>query len=243
MPNGTDIPSPSIGVENIDERSQHFVIGGTPEEPVYDATFTTARGGMAALVDATARLLEAEQSVKHVGKLTPAEALRVQRGAAKAVTAATVTLNKALASLGEHRQRLTGEMEQALGVETSRTSIADNQRAGEVRAFVRGLDPIKRADVLRNAINEGDREFVAGVLAMPRLAGLDSAEAATVRADAELKFSPDQFARRAEVDILSRRLGLAGRAFADRFGAMIGQGDSPAARTERALAALEGGAQ
>lgn len=235
-----DLPSPSIGVENMDDRASAFVIGESAGQPVYDPAFTGARQGMVALVDATGKLMEAEQASK-AGGLDQTAALRLQRGATKTLAGATKALETALTTLGDHRTRLDAEIEQALGVQTVRVSVTDNARGAEVRSYVRSLGDLERIAAIQDALTNGDREFIAGILAMPRLAGISPKEAAQLAADAAQTFAPAAFARRSEIDVLARRLRTAGDAFADRFGALAGQGDSPAAKVERALAGLEGG--
>ncbi|MCC6678886.1 MAG: hypothetical protein IT436_17305 [Phycisphaerales bacterium] len=239
--NVTDLPSPSIGRANITDRQAAHVIGENAGQPVYSAEFTSALAGMGAMEDATGKLLEAESASRNAGR-DQAASDRLRRGAQKSLAGATKALEDSLSALGEHRTKANAEVAQAVGVDAARVSVTDNARGAEVREFIRSLDRMKRMSAIQDAIREGDREFIAGILAMPRLAGLTADEAAQLRADAESTFAPEAFKRRAEIDVLAKRLRTAGGAFIDRFGALAGVGDTAGARAERALAALEGGA-
>lgn len=232
--------SPSIGVENIDHHEADFIIGENAGQAIHDPAFSAARLGMAALSTTAEKLYEAEAALKTGRDLDASSVLRLQRGIQSMLASTDAGLAAALKTLDEHRTKAADEIENALGVVTSRTSVTDNQRAGEVRAMLRAMPEKDRASVLQDAVRESDAAFVAAVLVSPRLAGLNAEDAATLRANAESTLAPVATKRRDGIDALARRLRVAGAEIAERFGVLIGVGDSAAARAERALAGLVG---
>jgi hypothetical protein len=234
--------SPSIGVENVDHHAAEFVLDhDATGAPIHDPAFTAARAGMSSLGEIADKLLAAEGASK-ARDVDSSTMLRLQRGIAAMLKSSADGVAVTMKTLSDHRAAVVDEIESALGTATSATSVTDNHRGGEVRAMLRALPEKDRAAALQDAVRENDVPFVAACLVSPRLAGLTAQQAATLRADAERTFAPAATKRRDGLDALSRRLRIAGDEIANRWGPLVGKGDSAAARAERALAGLTGGA-
>ncbi|MGD9791707.1 MAG: hypothetical protein AB7Q00_13905 [Phycisphaerales bacterium] len=236
--------SPALDARVIDHHARENVVGLVNDNPVYTGEFTTARGAMATVASAAHHILAAQRTLaaSQPGTIDPREDLRLRRAIGNAYEGAQDALDEALRTLGTQRAAIVGKINEEIGVVTSASSVTENARAGETRQYLRSLTPTARSTALREAIREGDAPFVAGALVSPRLAGLSADEARAIRGEAERKFAANSSSRRDAIDALAKRLDTASAAFGQRFADAAGSGDTPAAKHERALVALEGGA-
>lgn len=210
--------------------------------PVLHPALVASRSALATMHSAASALTDAEAAIRRTPD--PAANKRLRAGAEKRLAEAGKAAASALESLTEHRAKVSGQIEEALGIPEARTSVTAAMRASDIRAHVRTLGtPVARMEALRAAITSGDREAASAALsASPLALGITQREVETLR-----EFAEDQFAR----PLVSLRSGLdkvrgiveqAERTTSSRFGSLIGKGDSGEAQKEAALRALEGGA-
>lgn len=239
--------SPSLDPAALDDLAPPFIDGQDAAGPVYGVDYTFTKAKFASAAARAEKMLEAHRALAAAsgGRIDPREMERLRSGIARGYAAACKDLDDAEASLtDDHLPRLDAAIADAVGIETARTSVTDAMRAGQVADYLRSLPDLKRMSVIQDAIREGDREFIAGALAMPRLAGLSIKEAAQLMDDAARTWAGPAFARREAIGKMILRIRAARAALHARFGDLAGAGDSAQARYERAMAGLagEGGA-
>lgn len=237
--------SPSLDPSIIDaeEISAPLVIGASADgSPVFHPAHGTAKTAFTAMHAASVALVDAEKAIAAASDPTANKRLRA--GAEKRLAEVRKAADTALEALAKHREQVSGEVEQLIGTETARVSVTDNARGAEVRSWLRGMaKPGDRTTALMECIAAGDRTVIAAVLAAsPVLSGLDRRAFENLRAEASRKFAPKHDTILAGVDRLRGLVEHADRITGQRFGALIGRGNSGDAKAEAALRALEGGA-
>lgn len=241
-------PSSSISISvdpgMADAIADQFTLShGADGQPVRHAAFTAGRSVLAALYETSTGLARAELDIKAAGLTDPVTRDRLQRSATAKMNTARKSASDGLAALQAHVDQINMRIDTDLGIQTARTDVNENARAGEIRAYLRSLSQRDRPEAIRKAISEGDTAVAAAVLsASPLACGLTRKEQDFARVDAEEKFCKPAVQLR---DSIGKMVGLvetAMNATEKRFGPLCGVGDSPAAKAARSLAALEGGA-
>lgn len=214
----------------------------TDGSPVLHPALTASRAAMKTMHDSSAALAEAERAIKATND--PAANKRLRAGAEKRLADATKASADALDVIARHREKVCGEIDEALGIPEARTSVTAAMRASDIRAHIRSLGtPAARMEAVRAAISAGDREAAAAALSCSPLAlGITQREADTLRDFAEHQFARPLVAIRDGLDKVRGIVENADRITTSRFGSLIGRGDSREARAEAALRNLEGGA-
>ncbi|GMV71380.1 MAG: hypothetical protein AMXMBFR77_12180 [Phycisphaerales bacterium] len=235
--------SMSVTPEMIDVHRDGFILGAnTDGSPVFHDAFTKARATMEAVFTKSRALSEAERALKAATaqQADPAQERRLRTLAARTLGECRKAVEGALESIGAHRAKADEEITNALGIPAARLQVTDSQRASDVRAALRAMGKAERMAALRSAVQDGDAEAVGAILsASPLAAGLSRTEADNLRADAERRFTPELAAFRSNLDRLREVIVRAGDVTEKRFGSLVGRGNSPAARVEAALSALE----
>lgn len=241
--------SPSIdpSLFDVPQVADTFTIGTNADgEAVKHQAWVTARSAAESVFGIAGKLSAAEQAIRNLGSQPDAATdVRLRRGARQQMQAARAALDAAYTALGEHATALESEAEGLIGTEAARVGVTENARAAEARAILRGMTkPSDRSDLLQRALQAGDREFIAGVLASgsPILSGLTPDAHANLRAEARARFAPDQDRLLSGIDRLASMLRQADDSLTRRFASITGEGNGRVAAAERALSALEGSA-
>lgn len=236
----------TIHPQTVDAYRGAFVLGTNIDgSPVIHDAFNKARAAMEVLFTRSMTMAEAERAMKSAAaqQADPSQERRLRAGASRSLSECRKTVETTLEALAGHRAKVADDIFQGLGIPVARTSVTDSQRASDVRSALRAMSKSDRLSAMRAAVREGDSEAVASVLsASPLASGLSSGEMDGLRAEAEQKFTPEAAAMRDNLDRLSEVIARSGNITERRFGPLVGQGDSPGARAERAISALEGGA-
>lgn len=243
-PSGTI--SISVSPDMADAIADQFTLStDATGQPVRHAAYTSGRGVLAALYETSTGLASAEQDIKRAGLNDPATTDRLRRAATAKMNAARKSASDGLAALQAHVDQINTQIDTDLGIQTARTDVNENARAGEIRSFIRSLPPRERAEAIRRAITEGDKAVAAAVLSggSPFASGITGKELEFARADAEERFCKPAVQLRESIGKMVGLVETAMNATEKRFGPLCGVGDSPAAKAARSLAALEGGQQ
>lgn len=232
----------SVSPEMADAIADQFTLShGTDGQPVRHAAYTSGRSVLAALYETSTVLAQAEHDIKAAGLKDPLTRDRLQRSAGKKMDAARKSASDGLAALQAHVDQINTGIDTDLGIQTARTDVNENARAGEIRAYLRSLGARERPEAIRKAISEGDTAVAAAVLgASPLASGLTRKEQDFARVDAEEKFCKPAVQLRESISKMVGLVETAVNATEKRFGPLCGVGDSPAAKAARSLAALEG---
>lgn len=238
--------SPSVHPEVIDAMQDAFILGvGADGSPTMHDAFTKARATMEAVFTKSTALAEAERTTAQAaaqGRAEPAHERRLKANAERTLGDTRKAVESTLEGIAAHRAQVESSIVDSLGINAARLQVTDSQRASDVRATLRAMSKADRLSALRNAIQEGDVEAVGAVLsASPLASGLSRGELDGLRMDAERRFTPEASALRDNLDKLRQLVAHAGDLTQRRFGRLAGMGDSPSARAERALSALEEG--
>jgi hypothetical protein len=235
--------SPSVLPEIVDGFRDAFTLGANADgSPAVHDAFTRARSTMEAVFTKSSALSEAERTLKTATaqQADPTQERRLRASAARVLGECRKAVEDTLGSISAHRTKAADEITQALGIPAARLQVTDSQRASDVRATLRTMSKADRLSALRNAIQDGDVEAVGAVLsASPLASGLSRGELDGLRGDAERKFAPGAAALRDNLDRLREVIARAGDVTEKRFGPLVGRGNTPAARAEAALSALE----
>lgn len=131
-------------------------------------------------------------------------------------------------------------IEEDLEVTQAKTDVVRGLRAISITTRLRGMGSDRAFTFLSRAIQENDREVISAALVSPFAAGLTYEHAGLLRQLAESKFSPEKVKRREAYGKLRSTITRARDIFVDGTGSILGAGDSPSARAEKALSNLEG---
>lgn len=237
--------SPSVDPAMAEAIADQFTLShGADGQPVRHAGYTAGRAVLAALYETSNALSSAELDIKRAGLTDPATVDRLRRAAVNKMNGVRKSASDGLAALQAHVDQINAGIDTDLGIQTARTDVNENARAGEIRSFIRSLPQRERPEAIRKAISDGDTAVAAAVLgASPLASGLTRKEQDFARYEAEERFCKPAVQLR---DSIGKMVGLvetAMNATEKRFGPLCGVGDSPAAKAARSLAALEGGQQ
>jgi len=131
-------------------------------------------------------------------------------------------------------------IDEDLELPQAKTDVTRSLRALGIHNRLRAMGSDKAFNALSRAIAEGDKEVVSAALAAPFASGLDYSQVGLLRQLAEAKFSPENVKRREAYGKLRSTITRARDIFVDGTGSILGAGDSPSARAEKALSNLEG---
>lgn len=238
--------SPSVHPEVIDTMRDDFTLGvGADGSATMHDAFTKARATMDLLFTKSTALAEAERITTQAAaqnRAEPGHERRLKANAERTLGDTRKAVSTALEGITGHRSQTEASIAESLGINAARTSVTDSQRADSVRRALLTMPKSERLTALRHAIRDGDVEAVGAVLsASPLASGLSRGELDGLRMDAERRFTPQAAALRDNLDKLRQLVAHAGDLTQRRFARLAGVGDTPGARAERALAALEGG--
>lgn len=233
----------SIDPSNADALASEFIIGRDASgQPVHHAAFTNVRAAMQTLFDTSTALDSAMRDIKAAGVNDPATTDRLRRAAVGKMNSARKAVAEALTAAHQHVEAVNVEIDTHLGIPTARVDVLEAGRCSDVRAYLRSLPQRDRTEAVRKAIADGDKAVVAAILsASPYASGLTRKEAEFARADAERAFTGESVRMRASIGRLVTLLETAASSAERRHAGLTGGGDSPVARAERAISALEEG--
>lgn len=210
--------------------------------PVPHPAFASARGAMGTLEKVVGQLADAERQVASVND--PRTTDRLRAAARGAIGKALGEVEKSIAAIDEHAAQNEGKVAEKLGLPIYSASIPHGQRAADVRGYLRQLPAKERTAALRAIVAERDHEAVGAILsASPLASGISKRDHDALREDAENVFASGEVNLRAGLARLRGRLAQAVESTTTRFGALTGAGESAAARAERAVLTIEGGAR
>lgn len=236
-------PASDIGI--VDALAPSLIIGHNDSGPVYDPAITTARAVFNGLSESATLLGDAQAAIKAAGLTDPITRDRASKAAGKHMTRAEKLVFDGLAQIDARADQIQDEIDNThLNIAATRMDLTENARAAEIRSYLRSLPRSQRLDAIRKAVTvERDLAVASATLsASPWAIGLEAKDIQGIRMDAERIFAPEQVRLRDGIGKVRRSLELAGVSITNRYGMMIGVGDSPEARAARSLAALEGGA-
>jgi len=173
--------------------------------------------------------------------------LRVVTGReAEFAAAARAAFDRAAATIDNRKTELEGYRDQLAKRITAalfRSEDAHPQaiaQAGEIRAHMKGEK--QRFRLLVDAIEAGDRQTVAAVLAAPPyLSGLTPKQHSELRGLAERKFAPTETAQRDAADAIIAHVMKVASVFVGRLGEALKVADTPAGRATAKIGELANG--
>lgn len=145
-------------------------------------------------------------------------------------------IGKIDAESADNEASIDGDLE----LTQAKTDVVRGLRAISITTRLRGMGSDRAFTFLSRAIQENDREVISAALVSPFAAGLTYEHAGLLRKLAESKFSPQRVNRRDAYSKLRGTLERARDIFVESTGGILGAGDNPLARAEKALASLEG---
>jgi hypothetical protein len=164
--------------------------------------------------------------------LSDAMARSFERGAA--------TLESAERVIEETHKALTSRIDASL-VNPRRNETSVAAMHSQIRDVVRALPAIERNGFIRTAILEGDIDVTTAVLAAsPYASGLSRAQAADLKIDAEMKFSPEAFATRASVEALRADVSRASQNYLAKYIEAVPRQNPATAKRSATLKKLRG---
>lgn len=213
-------------------------------KPVRHAAFTAGRAAFDVLFSTSTALSQAERNIKAAGIDDPATTDRLRRAATSKMNTARKAASDGLAAIQAHVDQINASIDDTLGIPTAKVDVCEAGRCSDIRAYLRSLGESQRADAIRKAITvDNDAAVARAVLsASPLASGITKKEADFARVDAEERFARPAVRLRDSIGKLTRLLETAINATEARFGPLCGVGESPAAKAEAALRAVEGSA-
>lgn len=211
----------------------------TDGAPVHDAGYGAAVGFMAAAYE-NARLGTEAASAIRAAKDDAGQQRRLRASWQTRFSATMKAHDDALAKIDAESADNEARVDEDLELTQAKTDVVRGLRAISITTRLRGMGSDRAFTFLSRAIQENDKEVVSAALVSPFAAGLTYEHAALLRQLSESRFSPERVKRR---DAYSKLRGTIARArdiFTEDHGAILGTGDNPLARAEKALANLEG---
>lgn len=236
----TPAVSESLNPALLSAIATEFEKGKTADgAPVHDAGYGAAVGFMATAYESARLGTEAVNAIR----AAQGDAGQERRLRASWRTRFDSTLKAHEDAIGkidaEHADN-EARVDEDLELTQAKTDVVRGLRAISITTRLRGMGSDRAFTFLSRAIQENDREVISAALVSPFAAGLTYEHAGLLRQLAETKFSPERVKRREAYGKLRATITRARDIFVDNHGSILGAGDSPSARAEKALSNLEG---